>query len=552
MLDLNNILAKLLLRPEDEIVEFKQARNDFSFDELGKYFSALSNEANLHGKEFSWLVFGVEDKTHEILGSHYREYGKRSLNTLKHEIADKTSNRISFVEIYELTAENGERVVMFQIPAAPRGIPVAFSDIYYGREGESLKPLSLEELERIRSQNKSADWSAEIINEATLDDLSPEAIQLARLNFQHKFPHLSEELKSWNDTVFLNKARFTIHGKITKAAILLLGKPESESYLVPADIKIRWILKNKDGSERDYAIFGCPFLLAAKEVFDKIRKLKYRYLQEGSLFPEEVNQYEPYDIREAINNCIAHSDYRMGGRINVVEYDDKLVFSNMGSFIPGTIENVIERDAPEEHYRNPLLIHAMFNIDMVDTIGSGIRRIFLNQRRRFFPMPDYDLSNNRVQMTLHGEILDMKFATLLAQNQDLSLRDIMWLDKVQKHLKINDEVATALKKRGLLEGRKPNWVISAKAIQNLPDAALKARYIDDVGLDDNECMDRIVKYLRKFTCASRQEISTMLWKVLPAVLDDRKKYNKITNLLSRLKRQNRIRNVGFSKWELIE
>ena len=106
MLDLNNILAKLLLRPEDEIVEFKQARNDFSFDELGKYFSALSNEANLHGKEFSWLVFGVEDKTHEILGSHYREYGKRSLNSLKHEIADKTSNRISFVEIYELTAEN--------------------------------------------------------------------------------------------------------------------------------------------------------------------------------------------------------------------------------------------------------------------------------------------------------------------------------------------------------------------------------------------------------------------------------------------------------------
>lgn len=155
-------------------------------------------------------------------------------------------------------------------------------------------------------------------------------------------------------------------------------------------------------------------------------------------------------------------------------------------------------------------------------------------------------------MTLHGEILDMKFATFLAQNQDLSLRDIMWLDKVQKHLKINDEVATALKKRGLLEGRKPNWVISAKAIQNLPDAALKARYIDDVGLDDNECMDRIVKYLRKFTCASRQEISSMLWKVLPAVLDDRKKYNKITNLLSRLKRQNRIRNVGFSKWELIE
>jgi ATP-dependent DNA helicase RecG len=80
--------------------------------------------------------------------------------------------------------------------------------------------------------------------------------------------------------------------------------------------------------------------------------LKYRYLKSGSLTPEEVDQYEPYSIREAINNCIAHQDYTKSGRINVIETDDQLIFSNYGSFIPGSVEKVIREDAPEEFYRN--------------------------------------------------------------------------------------------------------------------------------------------------------------------------------------------------------
>ena len=194
----------------------------------------------------------------------------------------------------------------------------------------------------------------------------------------------------------------------------------------------------------------------------------------------------------------------------------------------------------------------MFNVDMVDTIGSGIRRIFMNQRNRFFPMPDYDFSDNRVKMTLHGEILDLKFARLLARNPNLSLAEIMLLDKVQKHLPITPAETAALRKRGLIEGRRPNLMISAKTIKDIPDATLKTKYIENVGLSDEECMGRIVKYLKKFKSATRKEISDMLWNVLPAVLDDQKKYNKVTNLLSRLRRQNKIRTAGFSTWELIE
>lgn len=67
-------------------MEFKEAKNDFDSKKLGKYFSAISNEANLRGKEEGWLIFGVDDKTHSIIGTQYRNSPK-SLNSVKGEIA---------------------------------------------------------------------------------------------------------------------------------------------------------------------------------------------------------------------------------------------------------------------------------------------------------------------------------------------------------------------------------------------------------------------------------------------------------------------------------
>jgi ATP-dependent DNA helicase RecG len=154
-------LNKILELPaETEWVEFKRAKPDFHFDKIGKYFSAISNEANLNDKECGWLVFGVDDKNRNIVGSDYRVHGERALDGLKKEVADKTTNRITFVEIYELE-KDGKRIVMFQIPPAPQGMPVAWEGHYYGRQGESLAALSPREYEVIRNQTKP-DWSAQI------------------------------------------------------------------------------------------------------------------------------------------------------------------------------------------------------------------------------------------------------------------------------------------------------------------------------------------------------------------------------------------------------
>jgi len=545
--NLNEILDNLLNLPaETEVVEFKEAKNDYSFDKIGKYFSALSNEANLKRKPFAWLIFGVEDKHHKVVGSRYR-VSRKHLDSLKVEIADKINNRITFIEIYELTRPEG-RVVMFQIPAAPLGIPISFEGHYYGRDGETLVPLNLEEIERIRIQTVLEDWSAIIVNEASTDDLDHDALQTAKINFKNKFPDKAAEVDSWDTTTFLNKTKLTIKGKITRSTILLLGKNESEHFLQPANPKIRWLLKDARGNDKDYTIEGLPFLLAIDKINSKIRNLKYRYIKDGTLFPEEINQYEPFTIREAINNCIAHQDYSKGGMINVVEMDDQLVFTNLGSFIPGDVERVVKDDAPEEYYRNRFLATAMFNLKMVDTAGGGIRKMFTFQRQRFFPMPDYDLSHEKVKLTITGKILDLEYARLLARDPDLILDEIILLDKVQKHKPLTDSEEKHLRIKGLIEGRKPNYFISLKVAQK---TGQKAIYSKNKAFDKDYYLNLIMKAITQHGNMERKDVDELLWSKLPEWMDEKQKKNKIKNLLSELRISGKIKNDGTDtkpKW----
>ena len=208
------------LPAETEIVKFKEAKNGYDFSKLGEYFSALCNEANFQGKQEAWLVFGIENKNKDIVGSLFRHNNRPFLDSLKGEIANKTNNRITFIEIYELNLSEG-RVVMFQIPAAPKGIPIAWEGHYYGRDGEELSPLNTEEYERIRQQATQIDWSAVICEDATLADLEPLAITKARENYKNKYSEQAAEVDAWNDTTFLNKAKITIMTKITRTATII-------------------------------------------------------------------------------------------------------------------------------------------------------------------------------------------------------------------------------------------------------------------------------------------------------------------------------------------
>ncbi len=527
---------------ENEVVEFKEAKNGYDFNKLGTYFSALCNEANLKSKEYAWLIFGVEDKGKKIVGSQFRNKSREYLDSLKKEIADKTTNRITFTEIYELIIPEG-RVVMFQVPAAPAGIPVSWDGHYYGRDGESLGPLNLEEIERIRKQVAFLDWSSATVDDATIDDLDSEAIKLARINYAKKNPRLSNNILEWTDEIFLKKTKLTIGGKLTRTAILLLGLPESDHFIQPAQARITWQLRDAEGNSRDYEHFGCPFILAIDQVYAKIRNLKYRYVTIDTLFPEEVSQFDQTAIREALNNCIAHQDYTKAERINVVEYEDgKLIFSNAGEFLPGSVETVLESDEPPRFYRNNNLAQAMVAFNMIDTVGSGIKNIFLQQKNRFFPLPDYDLSNNMVKATLIGKVLDIEYAKVLARNPNLTLLEIILLDSVQKKKQISDKEAQFLKGKGLIEGKKPNYIISAKIAKTTKQVAA---YLNQKGENTAYCLEKTLELIKmNKTGTHKKEIRELLKNKLPEGLNDKQKDNKISYFLTKLKKDGLIENTG--------
>lgn len=539
------LLKKLLdLTSENEIVEFKEAKNQFDKDKLGRYFSALSNEANLKGKLQAWMVLGIKnDKT--VVGTSISD---TQINEYKLEISKHTSPKLSFIEVHRINYQ-GKVVLLLEIPPAPLGIPVSWKGFWYGRDGESLGSLNIIEIDTIRNQVKATDWSAMTISSASIEDLSPDAIELARLQFCLKNPSLAEEVKGWDNLKFLNKAKITIKDKITNAAILLLGKPESEHFINPATSVITWILKDRDGIEKDYQHFTCPLILNVSQVYLKIRNLKYRYMQEGSLFPEEVDQFDPYIIREALNNCIAHQDFTFGGKINIVEREDGvLTFSNLGSFIPQSVERVISSDSPESKYRNPFLANAMVGLNMIDTIGSGIKKMFLIQRNKYFPLPDFDITNNKVQVQIVGKVIDINYARKLAQMPNLSLNEIHLLDKVSKHKVLSDLEILSLKQRKLIEGRKPNFHISSNVANVTGD---RADYIKQRGIDDSYCQKIITDYLGKFKKGKREDFEEILLDKLPDVLDIVKKKNKIKNNLQALKKQGIIEPLGKS-WVMSE
>ena len=539
---IEEILDKLLLLSlENEVVEFKEVKNQFDKDKLGHYFSALANEANLKGLKQAWLVLGIkDDKT--IVGTTINE---KQINEYKLEIGSQTSPKCSLINVFKLTKQ-GKNILMFEIPPAPQGQPVSWKGHRYGREGESLVALSDIKCDKIKSQVKTEDWSEQIIEDATIEDLSKEAINFARNQYTEKNPKLKDEIEHWSDEVFLNKAKITTKGKITNTAILLLGNQESEHFISPATTKITWILKDKDNIEKDHAHFFNPLIFAVKQVSSKIRNLKYRYIKSDTLFPDEVDQYDPYIIREALHNCIAHQDYTLGERITIVENEDGyLIFSNSGGFIPESVEEVVISESPESKYRNPFLSNAMVNLNMIETIGSGIKRMYNIQRKKFFPLPEYDLSNNKVKVTFIGKIINLEYARKLAKAHNLSLNDIILLDKVAKQKPLSDEEIKILRLKKLIEGRKPNFYISSEVAVFTEE---KSSYIKHRGFKDEHYKKMILGYIGKYQQASKKEIDELILDILPSVLDKEKRDNKIRNIVYAMsKKDETIINKGTKR-----
>ena len=546
------IFTRLWKHGENEVVEFKKAETNFDIDELGKYFSALSNEANLREREFGWIVFGVWDKKHEIVGTSFKNSAV-ALNKLKQDMSQHTTDGLIFREIIPLEVE-GKRVLLFKVPATPRNIVMKWKGIAYGRDGESLKPLNQAKQDEIRRQPPILDWTAQLVPNATIDDLDELAIATARIMYKkvHKSSIPAEEIDSWTVEEFLANSRVMRDGQLTRAAILLLGKPLSLQKIHPAVAQITWTWEDKDETVIDYEHFTIPFILTVDKVLAKIRNKTMRELPGGTLFPDTMKQYDDYTVREALHNCIAHQDYTLQQRISFVEGNDKLYYGNGGSFIPGTIENALEHKGPQRHYRNECLCTGMVNFNMIDTVGRGIKKIFDEQRNRFFPMPDYEIDNNQrsVGVTIYGKMLDEKYSSLLKENKGLTLKECVWLDAIQKRRPVTKDAVKHLKEKGLIEGRSPNYIISltvAKLTHQI------GHYIKEKGLEEKLLEQTILQLARaagndEFKLA---DVYEALRKNLPDSMNATSKRRYLSRLLSKMKESGLLLVEGRT-WKITE
>lgn len=546
MEEIKNILLSLIEKNENEYVEYKEAKNNFDFNELGKYFSALSNGANLQGKQYAWLIFGVSDKTHKFVNTNYRKGS--NLNNLKNEIIKFTNDNLTFLDVYEFEIDNN-RIIMFKIPAAI-GVPTTWKKIAYDRIGESLDVLSDNKRNTILS-TVNIDWSRQIISELTIEDLDKEAIKKARKQFKLKNENkeIAREIDKMDDVTFLNKSRLLLNGKITRAAWILLGKEEVNTAIDSCIPFITWKLIDEKGVV-DYEHFTIPFILTMEKAIDKIRNLKYRYIpSQSTLFPEEIDKYDISILRELLNNAIAHQDYRVSGRVNILEMKDKVEIVNEGKFIPTTVDTlIINDDYIPPYYRNTYLAQAMVNLNLIDTAGMGIKRSFEKLRARYFPMLDYDFSeDNRVRVTIYGKVLNEKYTSVLFENNDLSLETVMLLDRVQKNITISKEQSDILRKKHLIEGRYPKIYIS-KGISEIVDE--KVSYTKKSGFDDQYYKDLVLKYINDFGSITKKDLDELLIDKLPDSLNNEQKKRKIKYLVSEClhRREHILENIGTNRY----
>lgn len=520
-------------------LEFKKG-NATDNQRLGRYISALSNAANLANQPYGYLIFGIEDDSLEITGTDFNYEKRKEKGTeLDFYIRHNLSPSIFFEHF--ICDYKGKRLEIFRIPKSS-SIPIEFEKIAWIRIASSLTELKRypEHLRRILLSN--TDWSAEIVERASIDDLDAKAIERAKQLYKEKNINkpFYKEIDSWSNSTFLDRLNVTIGGKITNAALILLGKEEAAHLISPKVAQITWKL---DTEEKAYEHFGMPLFLNVNSVLERIRNIPYRFFPNNQLISVEVPKYDNKVILEALNNCIAHQDYFLNSRIIVTEKINKLISENAGNFFEGKAEDYFLGDKTPKHYRNKFLVNAMVNLNMIDSVGYGIYKMLLSQKKRYFPLPDHSKSTEKeVILEIYGHYIDENYSKRLIEQGDLlELMDVILIDKVQKNQPINDEAVKRLKQKKLIEGRKPQFYISEQIASLLDE---KAEYTLNKGLDTEILQSFILKHINTHGSATRKEIDTLLLNKLPNYLSDQQKKRKLSNMIQSLKEDNLIENIG--------
>ncbi len=239
-------------------------------------------------------------------------------------------------------------------------------------------------------------------------------------------------------------------------------------------------------------------------------------------------------------------------RIIVTERVDRLEITSFGSFVEGTPdEYALGTRTTPGHYRNPFLVRAMAELNMIDTMGYGIHRMTTRQAKRYLPLPDFDLSDpERVVLRLYGSVVDPAYTQALMAQTDLPLADVLALDRIQKGLTVPADAARRLRRAGLVEGRSPKLHVAAVVARA---AGTEVDYINTRAQDDAHYMRLVISYLEEFETGTRSRFAALLWDKFSSSLTDEQRNTKVGNLLTKMRKDGIIEASGsgrYTSWRL--
>jgi ATP-dependent DNA helicase RecG len=525
-------LQDLLGSREGEHLEFKEAKNSYEFEDLVKYCVALANE---RGGKF---VLGISDKLpRKIVGSH----AFPDADQTKASVSDRLHLRVDSQVIQHPEG----RVVVFEVPSRPIGMPIQYKGAYWMRSGQNLVPMTPDQLKRILDE-AGPDFSAEIAKNATFADLDPVAIARFREIWKRKSGNRA--LDNLTDVQLLSDAELVIDGGVSYAALILFGTNKALGrHLAQAEVIFEYRSSEASVQYQQRKEFREGFFLFDDELWETINlRNDVQHYQEG-LFVWDIPTFNEMVVREAILNAVSHRDYRLHGSVFVRQYPKKIEIVSPGGFPPGiTPDNILFRQSP----RNRRIAEAFARCGLVERSGQGADRMFEECIKESKPRPDFTGTDDyQVSVTLKGEVQNPRFLTFLQQVTQEGLgpfttQDFLVLDCVQReepvpqHLK---DRLVFLKDRGIVEvtgrGRGARPILSRRFYAFL---GRKGVYTRKRGLDRETNKALLLQHIEHF----RQEGSRLqdLLQVLPELTR-----SQVQKLLGELRAEGKVDFVGKTK-----
>jgi ATP-dependent DNA helicase RecG len=535
-----SLLERLLQEKEGEHLEFKEWKAKDDFDLLCKYCCSLANEG---GGRF---VMGVTDKRPRlVVGTSAFAQPERTRKGL----VDRLRLAIDFEEIHHPDCDSGSRVLMFQVPSRPIGLPLKYDGRYWMRQQDSLVAMSEEQLRDIFAES-GHDFSADDCPGLTLAGLDAGAVEDFRRRWIAKARKaeslaLAERLAGLGPEQLLTDAEAMVDGRLNYAALILFGTSAAVGrHLAQSEVIFEYRSSDAAGTAQERVEFRRGFFGFYDELWDQINKRNDKQEFRDGLFVTPIPTFNERPVREAILNAVSHRNYQLGGSIFVRQFPRRLEIDSPGGFPLGiTIENILDRQNP----RNRRIAEILTKCGLVERSGQGMNLIYEEMIKQSKPTPDFSRTDQyQVGLTLHGTVQDpafVQFVEKVGRETSISFgtRDLTILAHVARGEKIpkgHEARVERLLDIGLIERAKGRtYILSRKYYEFVGQ---RGTYTRRKGLDRKQNMTLLLKHLQENPTDGCQ--LDELCQVLPALPS-----SQVRSLLRSMQRNGAAYCVGRTK-----